>query len=149
MNPAEADGAVAGAEQLPSVVVRRTVEWVDTDASGHQHHSAVLRWVEAAERVLLARRGVADLYGRIPRVRYEVDYRNRLWFQERLLVEIAVAHVGERSMRYTFAVSGEQGVAAAGTLVVAFAAPDAPRAVPWPPEVRAALTTGGPQTPET
>jgi len=35
-----------------SVVVDRRVEWQDTDAAGHYHHSTVIRWVEAAEAVL-------------------------------------------------------------------------------------------------
>jgi len=49
---------------LPSVVVHRRVEWHDTDAAGHHHHGAVLRWVESAETVLLERRSATELYGR-------------------------------------------------------------------------------------
>jgi acyl-CoA thioesterase FadM len=39
-------------------------------------------------------------------------------------------------------------VAADGHLFIAFAAPGEPKAVPWPPEVRAALLDGRPQQPE-
>ena len=39
----------------PRASVERTVEWVDTDASGHQHNSAVMRWVESAEAELFLR----------------------------------------------------------------------------------------------
>jgi len=35
------------------VVIERRVEWPDTDADGHQHHSVVMRWVEEAEAALL------------------------------------------------------------------------------------------------
>ena len=35
-----------------AVLVQRRVEWPDTDAAGHYHHSTVVRWVEAAEAVL-------------------------------------------------------------------------------------------------
>ena len=35
----------------PAIRVERTVEWPDTDAAGHYHHSSVIRWVEAAETV--------------------------------------------------------------------------------------------------
>jgi acyl-CoA thioester hydrolase len=131
---------------LPSIVVHRTVEWHDTDAAGHHHHGAVLRWVESAESELLRRLGVADLFGRIPRVHYEVDYRARLWFGQELQVELAVVAVGERSMRYEFAVRAGEVLAATGNLVITMAAPDSPRAVAWSPEVRLALTGSAPAT---
>jgi YbgC/YbaW family acyl-CoA thioester hydrolase len=137
-----------GLAVLPSVVVHRRVEWHDTDAAGHHHHGAVLRWVEAAESELLRRRGVADLFGRIPRVHYEVDYRARLLFGQPIQVELAVAAVGEKSVRYEFVVRGDDVVAATGNMVITMAAPDSPRAVPWSPEVRVALSTGGPQLDE-
>jgi acyl-CoA thioester hydrolase len=133
---------------LPSVVIERKVEWIDTDAAGHHHHSAVQRWVDAAETVLLQRRGVVDLFGRTPRVRYEVNYRDRLWFGQSVRIELAVGRVGEKSIRYDFRVSSGETLAADGHLFIAFAAPGEPKAVPWPPEVRAALLDGGPQQPE-
>jgi len=129
---------------LPDVSVVRRVEWVDTDAAGHHHHGAVLRWVEAAETELLTRRGLADLFGRIPRVRYEVDYRSRLWFGQEVRVELTVGKVGRTSVRYDFQVHGPDVVAAEGRLFIAFAGPDAPTAAPWPDEVRAALTVPRP-----
>jgi acyl-CoA thioester hydrolase len=132
---------------LPSVVVHRKVEWHDTDAAGHHHHGAVLRWVESAESELLRRLGVADLFGRIPRVHYEVDYRARLWFGQDIQVELAVAAVGERSVRYEFAVRADEVLAATGNMVITMAAPDSPRAVPWSPEVRLALTGGATTAP--
>jgi acyl-CoA thioester hydrolase len=124
----------------PSVVVHRKVEWHDTDAAGHHHHGAVLRWVEMAEAELLRQRGVSDLFGRIPRVHYEVDYRERLWFGQDIQIHLAVAKLGQRSIRYEFEVRSGETVAAAGHMVIAMAVPDSPRAVPWSPEVRAALT---------
>lgn len=44
-----------------SVVVRREVEWRDTDAAGHYHHSAVIHWVEAAEAALQQRLGIRSV----------------------------------------------------------------------------------------
>jgi acyl-CoA thioester hydrolase len=129
--------------KLPSVVVHRTVEWHDTDAAGHHHHGAVLRWVESAESELLRQLGVADLFGRIPRVHYEVDYRARLWHGQEIQVELAVVKVSERSVRYEFAVRAGEVLAATGNMVITMAAPDSPRAVAWSPEVRHALTGGG------
>ncbi|MCG5221127.1 acyl-CoA thioesterase [Streptosporangium sp. KLBMP 9127] len=122
-----------------AVTITRRVEWADTDAAGHHHHSVILRWAEAAEAELLRRLGQEHLFGHAPRVRYEVDYRERLWFGQTAEIELAIAHLGEKSMRYEFTVRHGSSVAAAGSVVVAFAAPDAAHAVSWPDDVRAAL----------
>lgn len=124
----------------PSTVIRRVVEWVDTDAAGHHHHGAILRWVEAAESELLRGLGVESLFGRIPRVRYEADYSARLWFGQEVEVSIGITHVGTTSLRYAFEVTADGVVAAGGRLVIVYAEPDSPGAVPWPEEIRAALT---------
>jgi acyl-CoA thioester hydrolase len=130
---------VTAAVTRPTVTITREVEWPDTDAAGHHHHSVVLRWVEAAEAELLRRHGQDGLFGRTPRVRYEVDYSERLWFGQTVEIELAIARLGEKSMRYEFTIRSGSGVAATGAMVVAFAAPDAPRALPWPEDVRVAL----------
>jgi len=126
-------------ESLPRLIVRRTVEWADTDASGHHHHGAILRWVESAETELLTSLGLSGLFGRIPRVHYDVDYRSRLWFGQEVDVEIAIVHVGDRSVRYEFEVRAGEVVAATGSLVITMASPDSPKAEPWPDDVRTAL----------
>jgi acyl-CoA thioester hydrolase len=136
-------------EELPSVVVQRRVEWHDTDAAGHHHHGAVLRWVESAESVLLHRRDATALYGRIPRVHYEVDYRNRVFYGQVVEIELAVERVGVKSVRYAFVVRAGDQVAATGNLVMAMASLDSPGAMALPAEIRLALTTGGRQRPET
>ena len=127
-------------DRFPRVVVRRKVEWVDTDAAGHHHHGAILRWVEVAETELLTSIGQTGLFGRIPRVHYEVDYRSRLWFGQDLDIEIGIVRVGERSIGYEFEVRSADVVAATGKLVITMAAPDSPHATPWPDDVRKALT---------
>lgn len=131
----------------PSVTVQRKVEWYDTDAAGHHHHGAVLRWAEAAEAELLGNCGLAELYGRIPRVHYDVDYHNRLWFGQVVTIRMRVTKVGTTSVHYAFDVHGgaEEGgdvLAATGTLVMVLAAPDSPKATPLPAAVRTALTEG-------
>jgi acyl-CoA thioesterase FadM len=125
-----------------SVVIERTVEWPDTDAAGHYHHSAVIRWVEAAEAELHERLGLLDLFGTVPRVHYEVDYLARLWFRDRLRIELRVADVGTTSLRYEFTVHRGDEVAARGAMVCVNSEPvaDAPSTAPWPDRVREALT---------
>jgi acyl-CoA thioester hydrolase len=126
--------APAGA---PEVTLTRVVEWPDTDAAGHYHHSTVVRWVEAAEAELLERLGVVHMFGVIPRVRYEVDYRARLWFRDRITVQLWVAEVGRASVRYEFCVRRGDEVAAAGAMTAVCIDADAGRSAAWPDDVRA------------
>ncbi len=126
-----------------AVAVQRRVEWPDTDAAGHYHHSSVVRWVEAAEAVLFERLGLSALFGRIPRVRYEVDYRARLWFGDVVEIAIGVAELGRTSIRYAFEVRRGEDVAALGTMVAVSSDPSGGGTQPWAAEVRAALTTAG------
>ncbi|WP_369232717.1 acyl-CoA thioesterase [Streptomyces sp. R21] len=152
--PASGDGGFgevleAREPQLPSVVIERRVEWPDTDAAGHYHHSTVVRWVEAAEAVLLRRLGLAHLFGSTPRVHFEADYRARLWFGQLVRVELSATKVGTASLHYAFTVEAEDGdVAATGRMTIAHSAADATGATPWPEDVRQVLTKAGPQAPE-
>ncbi|GGQ22979.1 hypothetical protein GCM10010215_54470 [Streptomyces virginiae] len=133
----------------PSVVVERRVEWTDTDAAGHYHHSTVVRWVEAAEAVLLHRLGLSHLFGSTPRVHFEADYRARLWFGDTVRTELRVTKVGSASLHYAFTVRGEQGgEAATGRMVIAHSAAHATGSTPWPADVRDLLGAAGPQQPE-
>jgi acyl-CoA thioesterase FadM len=131
-----------------SVVVQRRVEWPDTDAAGHYHHSTVVRWVEAAEAVLYSRLGISELFGRIPRVRYEVDYLDRLWFGDVVDVAFGVAELGRTSIRYAFEVRRAGTPVASGTMVAVCSDPAAGGTEPWSDEVRALFTTAGDQAPE-
>jgi acyl-CoA thioester hydrolase len=87
------------------IVVERLVDWQDTDAAGHYHHSTVIRWVEAAEAALLDRIGLRWLFGHVPRVRYEVDYLNRMWFGDTASIALSIAAVGRTSLRYDFVIT--------------------------------------------
>ncbi|MCX4695721.1 thioesterase family protein [Streptomyces sp. NBC_01408] len=149
-----ADSCAAGCPEAlvphpPSIVVERRVEWQDTDAAGHYHHSTVVRWVEAAEAALLRRLGLAHLFGSTPRVHFEADYRARLWFGETVRTELLVTEVGTSSLHYAFTVRGAaQEVAATGRMVIAHSAARASGSTAWPDEVREVLTGAGPQAPE-
>src|SRR5918992_2691489 len=106
----------------PATVCERKVEWYDTDAAGHHHHSAILRWVEAAEAELFRRHGLEGLFGRIPRVRYEADYRARLVFGQPVRIGLRVAELGRTSLHYEFEVLTADGtIAAKGLSVVVYA----------------------------
>ncbi|WP_329064121.1 acyl-CoA thioesterase [Amycolatopsis sp. NBC_01480] len=120
-------------------VVERRVEWSDTDASGHHHNTAIIRWTEAAEAELLRRHNLERLWGRSPRVRHEINYLGRLWFGQSITIRLRVAALGRTSLTYEFELAGPTGVAATGLVVVAHAAPGDPSSTPWPEDVRAAF----------
>ncbi len=128
-----------------SIEVRRRVEWADTDAAGHHHNTAVLRWLEEAETVLHERLGIVEqTFGRTPRVRLEIDFTERLYFRDIVSIRLAVAAVGRTSLTYSFEVARGEVVAARGRLVIVNAAAGE-GAQPWPAELRQALAESGPQ----
>jgi acyl-CoA thioesterase FadM len=82
-------------------------------------------------------------------VHYDVDYRNRAYFGQVVRIELSVLRVGEKSVRYRFAVQVDDVLVADGHLVVVMASKQSPGAAVLPPTVREALSAGGPQRPET
>ncbi len=122
--------------------MQRRVDWDDTDAAGHQHFTAILRWAEQAEHLLCERLGIyGDTAGRMPRVRLEVDFMRRLAPREIVSIELSVARVGRSSVVFEFEIHAQAELAAKGSVVAAFA-PQA-GAVPLPDALRQALLTGG------
>ncbi|WP_432825572.1 acyl-CoA thioesterase [Dactylosporangium sp. CA-092794] len=89
------------------------VQWIDTDAAGHYHHSSVLRWVEAAEALLYRELDIDGIFGAVPRVRYEVDYLSPLWFDDVATVRLWIDRVGSSSLEFEFEVVANAGVIAA------------------------------------
>lgn len=126
--------------------IDRRVEWVDTDASGHQHNSAIIRWVEAAEAELLRSLELPDYFPSAPRVHQEISYRSKLWFGQLVTATIDVRKLGRASLSYAFEVRGHPhpksggGLAALGTVTVAHVPPGSDKAQPWPADLVAAIT---------
>lgn len=133
---------------LASIEIERRVEWPDTDAAGHHHHSAVVRWMESAEGALLRALDRPDLFGVVPRVHYEVDYRARLYFGQLIRITIAVAEVGRSSLTYVFTVRVGDEIAAEGRVVVVHTGAGSAGSEPWDDDIRAKFLGAGPQTPE-
>lgn len=123
----------------------RRVEWVDTDAAGHQHHSAVLRFVEACEAQLFRDLGVTGYFGHAPRVRQEVGYRAKLYFGQEVTTEVLLDRLGRTSMTFSFRVWGEafdgapRRLAAEGSFVTVCVPPGSEQSAPWPEDIRQRL----------
>jgi acyl-CoA thioester hydrolase len=132
---------------LVEINIERTVEWVDTDASGHQHNSVVMRWVEAAEAELIRQLELPDYFPQAPRVQQVINYRAKLWFGQRVLVKLSVQEMGRTSMTFGFEVNGHPhekspgGLAADGTFTTVFVPVDSDKAQPWPENIRTAICT--------
>lgn len=126
------------------ITILRKVEYPDTDASGHYQNAAVMRWVQAAEADLHERLGIVDrTFGHAPRLHFEVDFLERLWFMDPIQVDLAVSHVGTSSVRYAFVVRRDDVVAARGWYAVAHVPRGKDKAEPWPVDLRTAFREGG------
>lgn len=130
---------------LAGTSLDRTIEWIDTDAAGHQHNSAILRFVEATEAKLFRQLGQNAYFGIAPRVRHETDYRAKLYFGQQVTTAVRIDRVGTSSMSFAFRVWGHpfEGrdvvLAAEGKFTTVCVPQGSESSAPWPPALRAAL----------
>lgn len=129
------------------ITVRRRIEWIDTDAAGIYHWTAVCRLAEAAEADLHRALGVVELtFGQTPRVAVSFEFERPLRFDDPVEVELAVERVGRTSIAYAVAVVGPEGPAASGRLVTCLVDRAGGEPAELPERLRRALTEAGPQT---
>jgi acyl-CoA thioester hydrolase len=142
---------MANEDALPDparVLIRRRIEWMDTDAAGIYHWTTVFRLAEAAEAALHTALGIADFtFGATPRVAVQASFARPLRFNDPVEVELAVTRLGRSSVEYRLAISAEGGVAAEGSVKTVLIDRGTGRAVAWPDEIRAQLSAGGSQQP--
>lgn len=141
------EGQVAAflADSLAGSALERHIEWVDTDAAGHQHNSVIMRLVEAAEAKLFRELGIEGYFGISPRVRHEIDYRAKLYFGQRVSAAVAVRRLGTSSMDFAFGVWGHPHrgrgavLAAEGRFVTVCVPEGTESSAPWPSGIVNAL----------
>lgn len=119
-------------------VERTKVAWVDTDAGGRIHFTAVFRWVEAAETALMRRIGLIEEWSDYPRRHVEADYLKVLVFEDDVDVRLRVEGVGTTSITYAWEIAKAGEVAVQGSHTVVHVDEDG-RASELPDAVRAAL----------
>src|SRR3954453_8171414 len=136
-------------DELPDparVVLRRRIEWMDTDAAGIYHWTTVFRLAEAAEAALHTALGIADFtFGATPRVAVQATFARSLRFNDPVEVELVVSALGRTSVEYRLAAPGAGGGAAGGAAPPVLVARRPGRPVPWPDEIRTQPSAGGPQ----
>ena len=115
------------------------VAWVDTDAGGWIHFSAVFRWAEAVETALRRRLGILEDWASYPRRRVEAEYLAVLRFEDEVELELAPERVGETSITWAWTISRNGTTCVTGRHTVVHVDGNG-RPAPLPPSVRAALT---------
>ena len=120
-----------------SITVLKRLEWADTDAAGHNHFSVAVRWLEEVEHELRRSIGLPiELTGAIPRVHVEVDYRERIWFNQQVNVTVGVIAVGRSSVSFGFVVENlEGGVCIEGRHTAVHSPNSHGGSQPWPEAV--------------
>lgn len=131
--------------QHTSCSIERVVEWIDTDAAGHQHNSAILRWVESCEAQLMRSVDLPEYFPVAPRVQHTVNYREKLWFGQKVTTTIILARLGRSSMSFNFEVRShahlgiDSGLAADGSFITVHVPRGSERSAPWPEVFRRLL----------
>ena len=99
------------------------VRFVDTDASGRIHFTAMFRFFEAAEQEFLGSKGLR--YHRIevghvayPRVRVECNYTGALTSDDIVTIAVSVERIGKTSFTLAFRAECEGKPVADGKIVV-------------------------------
>jgi acyl-CoA thioester hydrolase len=116
-----------------SFTQRRRVSFSETDLAGIMHFSNFFRWMEELEHAFYRSlglsvhpmaHGIPDTSVGWPRMKATADYRQPLLFEEEAEVELLVAEMRTKAIRYVFRfwknpdVPGGRTLAATGELVV-------------------------------
>jgi acyl-CoA thioester hydrolase len=99
------------------------IRFVDTDASGRIHYTALLRHFEAAEFEFLRAIGCSYFSfgpedGGFPRVHVECDYLAGLQCDDLISTQVTVERVGNTSYTLAFLVTADGRTAAKGRITV-------------------------------
>ncbi|HEY1367517.1 MAG TPA: thioesterase family protein [Gaiellaceae bacterium] len=98
----------------PEQRLRRRVAWVDTDAGGRIHFTAVFRYAEAAETELGRELALLDGWGNFPRRHVEADYLRVLVFDDEVEVRLWPDRVGRTSVTYAWTITRDGEVCVEG-----------------------------------
>lgn len=120
------------------------IQFVDTDASGRIHYTALMRHFETAEAEFFRHIGhpynhIEDREVSLPRVHVEADYLAALTYDDQVEVEVTVERVGEKSYTLAFRVFRAHTLAAKGKLVIACMDRATQRSRSLPPSLRQVL----------
>lgn len=116
------------------------IRFIDTDASGRIHYTAMFRYFESAEIEFM--REVGLVYGKpyaFPRVHVECDFKLSIVHDDLIEIEVSLTKLGTASIRLEFRALKSGHLAAAGAVVIACMDKTTERSVPIPADLRARL----------
>ena len=127
--------------QLEPFRFETRIRFIDTDASGRIHYTAMFRYFESAEIEWM--RSIGILYGRdsftFPRVHVECDFRLALVHDDSIVIEVFLTKLGKASARLEFRTLKNGEIAATGVIVIACMSKQTQRAIPIPEPFRSRL----------
>lgn len=122
------------------------VQFVDTDASGRIHYTAMLRHFEAAEVEFFRHLGISynhlEFHASeisLPRVHVEADYLAGIFYDDLIEIEVSIERVGQKSYTLAFQVFRHHQLAGRGRIVVACMDRSTLRSRPLPDDLRQKL----------
>lgn len=119
-------------------VERFRVRWIDTDASGRIHFTAVFRWVEVAEIELFRDLGLMDDRDRYPRRHVEAEFLAPMRFDDEIDLELSTGRLGTTSLELVWEARHGGDVTARGTQTIVHVDAEG-KAAPLPESLRERL----------
>jgi YbgC/YbaW family acyl-CoA thioester hydrolase len=117
------------------------IRFIDTDASGRIHYTAMFRYFESAEIEWMRSRGI--IYGggdfTFPRVHVECDFKLALRHDDPIVIEVFLTKLSRSSARLEFRTWKNDEIAATGAVVIVCMSRATQRAIAIPDELRAKL----------
>ncbi len=119
------------------------IRFIDTDASGRIHYTAMFRYFESAEIEFMRSLGLRYLkdHFTFPRVHVECDFRLALQHDDSIEITVRLTRLGRSSARLEFRTTKHGELAATGAVVVACMDRQTQRAIAIPAELREKLAS--------
>ncbi len=117
------------------------IRFIDTDASGRIHYTAMFRYFESAEIEFMRELGISyisQVLG-LPRVHVECDFKTAILYDDSLDIEVRLTKLGRSSLRLEFLAWKSGAAAAHGAVVIACMDRETQQAIPIPEEMRRKL----------
>jgi acyl-CoA thioester hydrolase len=119
------------------------IRFIDTDASGRIHYTAMFRYFESAEIEFFRTLGVSYNAARgynLPRVHVECDFMRVIGHDDLITIEVSLTKLGRSSIRLDFRTFKEEELAANGAVIMACADRKTLASAPIPDDLRAKLS---------
>ncbi len=126
------------------------IRFIDTDASGRIHYTAMFRYFESAEIEFFRAIGVTSEMRsgyHLPRVHVECDFMRVIGHDDLITIEVSLTKLGHSSIRLEFRTFNADELAAKGAVVIVCMDPRTMRSMPIPSDLRAKLTAASGQPP--